>query len=455
MTNVLRLGESSMPPSLANIQDLRTVLGQLDAERPADDRPDRGRTLYEPRADDFLNRLDLELQSRRGKSRLLVTGQIGVGKSSELSRYFRGEKGERRIGFPVFCDLEKQESPEHCGATGVLLTMLRDCWGSLDYYLRHPEETKQRELRDDLARIRDEIVSRLIEHLNGSRNNDDVVFRFGGMNFSVSIADHRKNAALHLILAKAAQHEAVSDPADRFGVAPDAMVVLLNQLLRWMTKRFGDRPPTLIMDHVDKIRDPKAAEDVLVRAFTHWDRLEAALIMTAPYEFTLGELRNSVESRWGAPRVLYPLPIPEPDQGPVPAIFNRIAKNAGLSSLMPEESLRLMAHYSGGILRTYVQLLVAAAKEAHFSGHNVIESPDALTVIHAAERAYQDYSIEDFRLLDQVVNSDTGLRDAVTLLRSPIVLLVTKGEDNRQTLRVHPLAKRALERFQRKTRAIA
>jgi hypothetical protein len=276
------------------------------------------------------------------------------------------------------------------------------------------------------------------------------------MNFPVSIADHRKDAALHLILAKAAQHEAVSDPADRFGVAPDAMVTLLNQLLRWMTKRFGDRPPTIIMDHVDKIRDHKAAEEVLVRAFTHWDRLEAALIMTAPYEFTLGELRNSVESRWGAPRVLYPLPIPEADQGAVPAIYNTIARNAGLSSLLPEESLRLVAHYSGGILRTYVQLLIGAAKEAHFSNHSVVEPTDALAVIHAAERAYQDYSTEDFRLLDQVVSSDTGLREAVTLLRSPIVLLVTRGErNNQQTLRVHPLAKRALERFQRKTKAIA
>jgi hypothetical protein len=444
-----------MPPSLANMQDLRTVLGRLDAERPADATPDRGRTLYEPRGDDFLNRLDLELQSRRGKSRVLVTGQIGVGKSSELRRYFRGEMGQQRIGFPVYCDLEKQESPEHCGATGVLLTMLRDCWGALDYYLRHPEQTKQRELRDDLERIRDEIVSRLIEHLKGNRANDDVVFRFGGMNFNVSIADHRKNAALHLILAKAAQHEAVSDPADRFGVAPDAMVNLLNQLLRWMTKRFGDTPPTLIMDHVDKIRDPKAAEDVLVRAFTHWDRLEAALIMTAPYEFTLGDLRNSVESRWGTPKVLYPLPIPDADNGPVPANFKTIAKSAGLSGLAPEESIRLMAHYSGGVLRTFVQFLVAAAKEAFFSGHDVIETTDTLTVIHAAERAYQDYSVDDFRLLDQVVNSDTGLRDAATLLRSPIVLLVAKGEGNKQTLRVHPLARRALEKFQRREKAIA
>src|SRR5262249_42742252 len=160
-------------------------------------RPDMGRTLYEKRGDDFLNRLDLELQSRRGKARLLVTGQIGVGKSSELRRYFQGEKGEQRIGFPVYCDLEKQESPEHCGATGVLLTMLRDCWGSLHYYLHNPQSNENPFLRQDLMTIRAEIISRLIEHLKGNRNNEEVVFRFGGMDFGVSIADHRKNEALH------------------------------------------------------------------------------------------------------------------------------------------------------------------------------------------------------------------------------------------------------------------
>jgi hypothetical protein len=209
------------------------------------------------------------------------------------------------------------------------------------------------------------------------------------------------------------------------------------------------------MDHVDKIRDPTAAEDVLVRAFTHWDRIEASIIMTAPYEFTLGELRNSVESRWNVPRVLYPVEIPQPDTGPVPEIFGSIAKNGGLSRLLPDDSLRLMAHYSGGILRTYVQLLIAAAKEAYFARHDVIEPTDALAVIHVAERAYQDYSLDDLRLLDEVVGSSTGLRNAITLLRSPIGLLVREGRGGQQTLQVHPLAQGALERFRRKVKVTA
>lgn len=446
-----------MPPSLANLQDLRTILGRLDAERPAVQRAEFGRTLYEQRQDDFLRRLDLDMQSRQGKTRVLVTGQIGVGKSSELWQYLHQGRTERSIGFPVYCDLEKQESPERCGATGVLLTMLRDCWGALDHDLRNPGRNQNPRLFEDLNRIRDDIVSRLIDHLSGTRSNDgkEVVFRFGGMNFGVSLADRRKNASLALILGKAAQHEAVSEPAERFGVAPDTLVVLLNKLLRWMVDRFGGRRPTLFVDHVDKIRDPTAAEDVLVRAFTHWDRIEASIIMTAPYEFTLGELRNSVESRWNVPRVLYPVDIPQPDTGAVPKIYSSIAKNAGLSRLLPEDSLRLMAHYSGGVLRTYVQFLIAAAKEAHFAKHDVITPTDALAVIHVAERAYQDYSVDDFKLLDEVVHSGTGLRNAITLLRSPIGLLVREGEGGQQTLQVHPLAQRALERFHHKVKASA
>src|SRR5260370_20295414 len=157
-----------MAQSLANIQDLRTALGRLDAERPAVQRPDSGRTLYEPRGDEFLERLDLEIQSRQGKTRVLVTGQIGVGKSSELWRYFQQGKNERLIGFPVYCDLEKQESPEHCSATGVLLTMLRDCWGALDSYLHNPQHTHNVALQRELLKIRDDILSRLIEHFRSN-----------------------------------------------------------------------------------------------------------------------------------------------------------------------------------------------------------------------------------------------------------------------------------------------
>ena len=232
-------------------------------------------------------------------------------------------------------------------------------------------------------------------------------------------------------------------------------MTLLNQLLRWIGERFGNRRPTLFVDHVDKIRDPAAAEDVLVRAFTHWDRIEASIIMTAPYEFTLGELRNSVESRWNVPRVLYPVDIPQADSGPLPGIYGSIAENAGLSKLLPEDSLRLVAHYSGGILRTFVQLLIAAAKEAHFARHDVVEPTDALAAIHVLERAYQDYSVADLTLLDEVVRSGTGLRSAITLLRSPIGLLVREGQGGEQMLEVHPLAERALERFHRKMKVTA
>src|SRR5712692_2148563 len=99
-----------MAASLKDLQELRTALGRLDAERPARQRADPGRTNYETRDDDFVRRLDLEIQSRQGKTRVLVTGQIGVGKSSELCRYYDTSKVERQIGFPVYCDLEKQEA---------------------------------------------------------------------------------------------------------------------------------------------------------------------------------------------------------------------------------------------------------------------------------------------------------------------------------------------------------
>src|SRR5262245_30713312 len=309
-----------MPPSLKNIQALRTVLGRLNAERPAALHNRPGQTHYEDRGGDFLDRLDLELTSRRGKARVLITGQIGVGKSSELWHYL-ADRRTGQAGYWIFCDLEKQSHPDECGATGVLLTILRDCWGA----------TKSLRTNRDLCRIRDEIFSRLIDWLKGeySESRDAVSFSFHGMDFFVSLRDERKDEALAVILGKAAQHEAVSKPTERFGVAPDSLVILLNQLLDWIAGNRRGEPPILIVDHVDKIRDPEAAEDVLLRAVPHWSRIHASLVMTAPYEYTLGELRHSVESRWVL-LTLYPLEFAEARTGKISPIYKKVARSAGL-----------------------------------------------------------------------------------------------------------------------------
>ncbi len=435
-----------MPPPLSDLQQLRTVLGRLNAERRAGPGRREGETRYERRAEGFHKRLALEVTSRRGKARVLVTGQIGVGKSSELWQFFQDQKDSQNE-FTVYCDLEQEEHPERCGATGVFLTIFRDCWSQTRHFSRGQRE---------LPQLRNEILTRLIDWLGGKRFEDErkVVFQFGGMGFPVFLDE--PNKALGLVLGKAAQHEAVSDLSDRFGLVPDSLVNLLNKLLDWFTSQIRGAAPLLVVDHVDKIRDPAAAEDVLVRAVPHWNRIRASIVMTAPFEHTLGSLRYSVESKWGRPVMLYPVPIPDLSSGPIHPIYLSIVKNAGLDTLIQEESLRLLAHFSGGILRTFVQFLIDACKEAHLAGHHCIEPTDARKVIQNAQIAYQDYSPKELALLDDISARETGLGEAATLLRSPIGLLVAEPKDADVELLVHPLAKSALAKYQlKKTRAWA
>jgi hypothetical protein len=429
-----------MPKPLSDIQQLRTALGRLNAERRAGLGKCEGETPYEPRAEEFHRRLALEVASRRGKARTLVTGQIGVGKSSELWHFFVDQK-RGRGDFTVFCDLEQEEHPERCGATGVFLTIFRDCWSETRRLSRGQRE---------LLRLREEILTRLIDWLGGKRVEKDnkVLFRFGGMDFPVFLNEPSK--ALALVLGKAAQHEAVSEPSDRFGLVPDSLINLLNRLLDWFASQIRGNPPLLVIDHVDKIRDAAAAEDVLVKAVPHWNRIHASIVMTAPYEHTLGDLRHSVESKWGRPIMLYPVPLPDLSSGSIPPIYLNIVKNAGLDALVDQESLRLLAHYSGGILRPYVQFLIDACKEAHLANHSRIEPSDARKVIQHAEIAYQDYTTKELALLDEVSSKETGLGEAATLLRSPIGLVVAEPKKGEPELLVHPLARSALAKYQLK-----
>ena len=142
-------------PNLANLDDLRTVLGSLNAERPAGEKPRLDQTQYEDRDGDFFKRLDLEVTSRQGKARVLVTGQIGVGKSSELWHYFHAMRTARRRSFFIFCDLEKEEHPERCGATGGPLTILRDCWSATRNF---PDPSGLHPIREEILSPNDRLA---------------------------------------------------------------------------------------------------------------------------------------------------------------------------------------------------------------------------------------------------------------------------------------------------------
>ncbi|MCX7047266.1 MAG: AAA family ATPase [Candidatus Sumerlaeota bacterium] len=428
--------------SLTKLQDLRTILGQLNAEHPAGTGEREEQTHYYIRNAKFLERLALEIASRQGKARVLVTGQIGVGKSSELGQFFRQQIKQRNPGFLIPCNLEHNEHPERCGATGVLLTALRDCW-KVSKNLRETRRDQK-----DISQIRDNILTSLIDWLKGNRTDidDKVVFKFGGMDFPIPLKD--KDAAVSIILGKATQHEAVSSREDRFGLAPDSLILFLNSLLNWI-RQYSRQYPVIIIDHVDKIRDETAAREVLIDIIPQWKRILASVIMTAPYEFTIGQLRQSVESYWERPLIIYPVPIPEPGQR-VHVIYMEIAKNCGLNALLDEGVMEMFAYYSGGILRTYVQLLIAGIKKAYLEGHDKILKQDAQSVIFEAQRAYQDYGRSELELLDRIDRDASGLGAAATLLRSPISLLVMEPEKEAQKIRVHPLAEKTLERFRMK-----
>lgn len=433
-----------MPANLNDMQQLRTVLGRLDAERPAVGGSSADRMPYVERDDDFQRRLALELDSRRGKARLLVTGQIGVGKSSELRYYI--DQHMASGDFPISCDLEKEMQPEHCGAAAVLLAIFRDCWSAATWY--KPQSPPRRRV------LRDDTITNLVDWLKGEYSSDRsrVIFQFFGMEFPVSLVSEKMDSALLLILGKAALHQAVSEPAERFGLIPDVLLNQLNRLLEWIFRESG-RPPVIFVDHVDKIRDAAAAREVLVDVWPQWQRLEASLVMTAPFEYTLGDLRHSVESRWNPPLIVYPLEFPDASAGAIPQIYWKIALAVGLRGMIQDEAVRLLAHYSGGILRYFVQFLRSACLEAHLAGHVAIQPSDCMMVVNKALRNFQDYSAKQLELLDTIDLYGTGLSDAAELLRSPISLLVQRSETDEQPLAIHPLAKPALERFRRKQTA--
>ena len=385
-----------------------------------------------------LERLDLELAAGAGRSRVLLTGQIGVGKSTELWA-FRRKCAESQSILAIVCDLEREMSPERCGPIGVLLAIFRDAWSFHRLCFHKPPPND----------ITDRVLSTLVDWLKAKKTDEGYVFRFGGMDFPLDLSNE-KSRIVAIILGKATQHQALSDRDPTEGLVPDQLVYECNRYLQYLNRR-TNKEVVLLVDHVDKIRDESAARATLIDAVSHWGRLDASLVMTAPYEFTLGAMRSSVEGFWGRPAVVYPEPIPSlvasNGDDPVPDFYREIIGACGLTDLLSDDDLRVLAHYSGGIPRTFVLLLAATLRNAIFATAERVEAIHVRMAVSEAQADYQDYPDADLQRLDEIERTQQGLGRAMELLRSPIGLLVQPAPDRGTVFRVHPLAERSLRLY--------
>jgi len=331
-------------------------------------------------------------------------------------------------------------SPERCGAIGVMLAIFRDAWSF---------HTTVLQMGVPPDAITDQVLSALVGWLKATKSDKGYVFRFGGMDFSMDVSQG-KSRIVAIILGKAAQHQALLERDPSEGLVPDKLVALCNQYLQYLKNR-TKKKIVLLVDHVDKIRSERAARETLIDTVSHWDRLDASLVMTAPYEFTLGGMRSSVDSFWGRPAVIYPEPFPSLEANdshdPIPDFYQKIRQACGLADLLLDNELRVLAHYSGGIPRMFVLLLDASLRNAIFAGAERVESTHVRMAISEAQSDYQDYLDSDLKLLDEIERTQQGLGRAMQLLRSPIALLVQPVPEGGTAFRVHPLVERSLRLF--------
>ncbi len=430
----------------ADESDLTLVLARLNPDRPASKAGQDGLTPYQARGDDFARRLN---RDARVSTRILVTGQTGVGKSSELHRFVQEPHGHDWV---VHADLEVGQHPDHLGMTGVILNLLRACWRSPPDYgplevLESSFESSSSSAVDLREAIRDRVLTHLLDVFEARKSADErtATLRLAGRREKIDLTN--RAAAIERILKEAASTPWLDDAVNSDSAVRDQCGRLLIEVLdHFRRARSKRRRWIFVIDHLDRVRVPTVAEDILVRSSRIWKSIDATIVMTAPRECTIGESREAVESFWGKPIMLYPAPIPESPKGAIPGIFRRVVAGAGMQEVIDDTCVRLLARSSGGFLRTYVQLLAQAAKEANFRSSERIELRDAQFAVHEAERSYQDLSGDEVDRLGQILTDQAGLAKGASLLRPPIGLIVALDSNGEQELRAHPLADRALER---------
>lgn len=380
-------------------------------------------------------RLRDKLLLNDGPIKLLLTGQVGSGKSSELRRVHLDEQIQTRFE-QIIIRLVERVDERHVDIRQVLVA-IASCIA---------EHIKSHELQARATwRVTDSVDADLrkwIEHLAkvfdipAPDPGEEPVIQFG--------------AALAKFSAKLRSEESyrrMIREDRRFGVID--LVALCNQLIL-LVERVVERPVLLMVDDGDKIDQLDVARELFFDQFPQLARLHARMILTYPYALNfvagvhqIGGAENFVLENV---KVISRGHEAEPRAEAV-AFFRELLGRRVALSLIDDAALVDAVRYCAGIPREFLRVIRGAFEYAYNYEYERVGS-DAVSFVVAELRAHMVRQTQgnSIRAALRTVHDSKRLPDNFdrSLLQS---LLVVEYSNDLPWYDVHPILARELEHF--------
>jgi hypothetical protein len=360
----------------------------------------------------------------------LLTGHIGVGKSTELA-YFAREMQSKR--FVIECSVASTLGVHNADTFTLLIVVLEAAirsWinrlGPMPSGLVQELVGLVRQLLPEGKRPPQPPTTVIEALLDQSRALQEALGKMPkrittGEQLAKVYSDCLQRLALRYVPA-----------IDLGSIDPTSVARSCEIIIKELSSKAG-QSVLLIIDDLDKVREEKVQTSIFLDRAMAWMRLPCAVVATLPFEMYFGARSAELDDVWGEVLVLDPLPVPEENGHEVnePALkpYLRMLRQADAHKVISALQCRRLSHVSSGLPRAFVYCsssclgYVLEAGEDHVRDYHVNLVLQDLTAKWRGRLTDEDYHAI-IRVLD---SGGSNIRGAAQLLRDG-VLIRNSGE---------------------------
>jgi hypothetical protein len=355
-------------------------------------------------------------------AKLLLTGHIGVGKSTELYNLAGEMQSERWV---VRCSVADTLGVHNVNTFSLLVVLL---------------EATMRSWVEVLGEMPPGLVEDLVQHVRTLLPKERRPPKTPAETLRPTAADLKTGAHarktvrsgedLLRIYFEVLQSLAVrSVPLEQVAALdPSPLALSCETVLKELADAAAN-PVLLVIDDLDKVRDDDARDDVFLNRAMAWRRLPCGIVSTLPLDAVFSTIGPDLDQVWvEGPQVLDPFPVPMAQGGAVrdEALqpYLSILRSVDAHEVISAHQCRRLANASSGLPRNFVSACATCVRYALEAGQpHVRDYHVDLALRDIAERWQGRLNDSDYEALVDVLDSGgSNVPKAITLLRDGVLI---------------------------------
>jgi hypothetical protein len=358
-------------------------------------------------------------------AKVLLTGHIGVGKSTELL-YLAQEMTKERL--VIQCSVTKTLGTHNLDTFSLLLIILE---ASLREWIERFEELP--------VGLVEELVNQ-VQKLMLSGGTGGVFASLFNPELATTALEINTGSQLLTLYSKALQRLALRYVSSAT-LDPSAMARSCETVLKELENRAG-KPVLLILDDLDKVRDDSAQRDIFLERAMAWLRLPCGVVATFPLEVLFSSQGRELDEIWGEIHILEPLVVPsqkgdswtDPDLQFYLQLLRAVEADGVFSALQ----CRKLAYLANGLPRSFVHASASCVRYAIDVNDKHVHDYHIDFLQHELIARWRGrLNNDDYQALIEVLDSGgANVPKALKLLRDGLLVRDGNASDDSQQFRL-------------------